>query len=381
MRQARTRAARKKRRAVSVTIAVAILAMVGGVALAVNQLGSDDQTVTAAPPTSAPEDFSTPTPTPTAEPTPEPTVEPTPEPAALMSLGDSGDQVRELQARLKQIQWYEPDVTGEFDDITFQSVQGFQAKREIEVTGEVDEETWDRLLAMTVQPTDDELHNRIVAGPTIIGPDDSGDRVRELQARLKQIGWFEQDVTGTYGPVTSTAVAGFQTKRGIPDTGEVDQKTWDLLVGMTRTPTDDELHNRRPEPEPDDDAPKSDLPKECRAGRVLCVDKTTRSLKWVIDGKVKMTLDARFGSDETPTREGLHSVYWKNRDHVSSITGTEMPYAMFFDHGQAVHYSQHFADNGYDGASLGCVNIRDKGAISTLFDQVRVGDKVFIHRS
>ena len=48
-----------------------------------------------------------------------------------------------------------------------------------------------------------------------------------------------------------------------------------------------------------------------------------------------------------------------------------MPYAMFFSGGQAVHYSADFAARGYDGASHGCVNVRDKGKIAALFDQVQ----------
>ena len=56
-----------------------------------------------------------------------------------------------------------------------------------------------------------------------------------------------------------------------------------------------------------------------------------------------------------------------------------MPYAMFFSGGQAVHYSADFAKNGYNGASHGCVNVRDKGAIASLFDQVGTGDKVAVY--
>ena len=70
--------------------------------------------------------------------------------------------------------------------------------------------------------------------------------MRELQARLKQIGWFDQKVTGRYGTATTKSVRDFQAKRAIPETGEVDQRTWSRLTGMTREPTDDELHNRAP---------------------------------------------------------------------------------------------------------------------------------------
>jgi lipoprotein-anchoring transpeptidase ErfK/SrfK len=88
----------------------------------------------------------------------------------------------------------------------------------------------------------------------------------------------------------------------------------------------------------------------------------------------------RFGSDELPTREGAFSVGWKSRDHVSTIYDTPMPYAMFFSGGQAVHYSPDFAARGYNGASHGCVNVRNLAGIRSLFDQARVGDKVIVYR-
>jgi peptidoglycan hydrolase-like protein with peptidoglycan-binding domain len=315
---------------------------------------------------------------PTVTPTSTPTATPTPVRTAVYMAGDVNDGVRELQARLKQLQWYAPTITGEYDDITVEAVTGFQRKRGIPDTGEVDQATWDKLVSMTRTPTEDEMHNRLVAGPTIIGPGDEGDKVRELQARLKQIGWFDADVTGTYGSTTTESVSGFQTKRGIPETGEVDQRTWDRLAAMTRTPTEDEKHNRATA---NTAGSTAGLDRRCTTGRVLCIDKSSRSLRWVIDGSVKMTMDVRFGSEQTPTREGSFSVYYKSRDHVSSLYDTPMPYAMFFDGGQAVHYSPDFAANGYNGSSHGCVNVRDKAAIASLFDQVRVGDKVIVYWS
>jgi peptidoglycan hydrolase-like protein with peptidoglycan-binding domain len=311
-------------------------------------------------------------------PTVTPTVTPTPVRTAVYMAGDVNDGVRELQARLKQLQWYAPTITGEYDDVTVEAVTGFQRKRGMPDTGEVDQATWDKIVSMTRTPTEDEMHNRLVAGPTIIGPGDEGDKVRELQARLKQIGWFDADVTGTYGSTTTESVSGFQVKRGIPETGEVDQRTWDRLTAMTRTPTEDEKHNRA---SANTGGSTAGLDRRCTTGRVLCIDKSSRSLRWVIDGSVKMTMDVRFGSEQTPTREGSFSVYYKSRDHVSSLYDTPMPYAMFFDGGQAVHYSPDFAANGYNGSSHGCVNVRDKPAIASLFDQVRVGDKVIVYWS
>ena len=215
----------------------------------------------------------------------------------------------------------------------------------------------------------------LTPGPALLAPGDESDEVKDLQARLKQIDWFEADVTGFYGEVTTDAVRGFQAKREIPVTGEVDQRTLNRLRGMTTEPTQAELTNQQ-----GDNVPGA-LDPRCTTGRVLCIDKSSRTLRWVIDGAVQKTFDVRFGAEYTPTREGAFSVTYKSRDHVSSLYDSAMPFAMFFSGGQAVHYSSDFAAVGYNGASHGCVNVRDYDGIAWLFDQVQVGDTVVVYWS
>lgn len=209
---------------------------------------------------------------------------------------------------------------------------------------------------------------------TVLASGAEGDQVRELQARLRQIAHFNRAPTGYYGTVTADAVSSFQAKRGLPRTGTTDTDTWQRLLGMTKKPTAAQLRppavEKPPPPKPD---------KRCMTGRVLCISKTSRQLSWMIDGKVMSTMDVRFGSQYTPTREGVFKVGWKSKNHVSTLYDTPMPYAMFFSGGQAVHYSADFAARGYTGASHGCVNVRDKKKIASLFDQVRTGDKVVVY--
>ncbi|MET9918096.1 L,D-transpeptidase family protein [Streptomyces sp. NPDC006435] len=209
-------------------------------------------------------------------------------------------------------------------------------------------------------------------GKTLMSSGSQGGQVRELQARLRQIGHFDRSPTGYYGTVTVAAVQSFQGKRGLSRTGRTDTLTWQKLLGMTHRPTAGELNppTTRPVAKPD---------KRCLTGRVLCISKNSRTLSWMIDGRVLSSMDVRFGSQYTPTREGTFSVYWKSRHHVSTIYDTPMPYAMFFSGGQAVHYSADFAARGYNGASHGCVNVRDEGKIASLFDQVKTGDKVVVY--
>ncbi|MDX2931839.1 L,D-transpeptidase family protein [Streptomyces ipomoeae] len=201
---------------------------------------------------------------------------------------------------------------------------------------------------------------------------DEGLEVRELQARLRQVAWLHVGPTGTYDDLTVRAVKGFQGKRGLPRTGKTDSATWRRLVNMTHEPGKWDLYAYGGQPAAAPDP-------RCLTGRVLCISKTSRTLRWMVDGRTLTTVEVRFGSQYTPTREGVFSVYFKSRHHWSTLYDTAMPYAMFFSGGQAVHYSADFAARGYYGASHGCVNVRDEAAIARLFAQVRNGDKVVVH--
>jgi hypothetical protein len=212
-----------------------------------------------------------------------------------------------------------------------------------------------------------------VSTPVLWSRGDRGRDVRELQARLRQIAWLSDGPTGTYDGPTEQAVRGFQGKRGLPRTGRTDTATWQRLVGMTHEPGRWELYQTGGQPAGAPDP-------RCLTGRVLCIDKTSRTLRWMVDGRTVSTMAVRFGTVATPTREGVFQVYWKSRHHVSTLYNSPMPYALFFSGGQAVHYSSDFAARGYAGGSHGCVNVRDKAAVASLFAQVRVGDKVVVHR-
>ncbi|MFF9816817.1 L,D-transpeptidase family protein [Streptomyces sp. NPDC014006] len=219
----------------------------------------------------------------------------------------------------------------------------------------------------------DSSDGKPAAAPRVLlAPGDSGRDVRELQARLRQVAWLFDGPTGSYDDLTEQAVKGFQGKRGLPRTGRVDTVTWQRLLRMTHEPGKWELYLMGGQPAAAPDP-------RCLTGRVLCISKSSRTLRWMIDGRTVSTMSVRFGSQYTPTREGVFHVYWKSRHHVSTLYDSPMPYAMFFSGGQAVHYSYDFAARGYAGGSHGCVNVRDETAIAALFAQVRNGDKVVVY--
>ena len=216
--------------------------------------------------------------------------------------------------------------------------------------------------------------------PPLMAVGASSELVRELQVRLDHLDLFDATVTGYFGNVTKGGVVAYQESKGQEASGEVYPDLWALLQSETPTPTEDELYPPPPEVDPPTVDPNH-LDSRCLTGRAVCVDKSDRMLRWVVNGRVIMEMEARFGGSGFETREGAFSVYWKDRDHVSSIYESQMPFSMFFSGGQAVHYSSDFAAVGYDGASHGCVNIRDYDGLEWLFDQVNVGDKVIVYWS
>jgi hypothetical protein len=207
--------------------------------------------------------------------------------------------------------------------------------------------------------------------PTVAAPSQlplregaTGWRVREVQERLAWLGYaiFEGNVaTERMGASTVAAVERFQSKFGYRPTGVVSTGTWDLLKEMS--------------------GEAGRLPKACLGQRTICIDKTQRLVRLVEKDRTVLTLDARFGFEAAATREGTFRVHMKSRDHTSSLYRTWMPFALFFSGGQAVHYSPYFARDGYNGASHGCVNLRDFDRARWLFDRVQMGTRVHVYRS
>jgi lipoprotein-anchoring transpeptidase ErfK/SrfK len=123
------------------------------------------------------------------------------------------------------------------------------------------------------------------------------------------------------------------------------------------------------------------LDQRCMTGRILCINKKTRKIAFMYNGKLLATADARFGCSSTPTRNGMFKIYRKDKNHVSTLYHSAMPYSMFFSGGQAVHYSADFAARGYNGCSHGCVNVRDKTKLAWIYNRMSVGDKILVYNA
>ncbi|WP_082588450.1 MULTISPECIES: L,D-transpeptidase family protein [unclassified Terrabacter] len=281
--------------------------------------------------------------------------------------GASGNAVKDLQVRLRVVKasYWSYAVSGYYGWTLGQRVLAFQRDQNLPQSGVLDQRTWSRLVSLT-------------ASPTAISTSAPAANVRELQRRLGAKGLWPYAYSGTYGWTLGQKVLAFQRTYDVPQSGVVDTRTWARLRALTYVPGTFDKHRYYAGLRPLVPTLAS-LDKRCRTGRVMCVDKATRTLTWVVDGKPQTAMWARFGRPGHETREGTFSVSRKYEYVISNLYFTPMPYSMFFSGGQAVHYSSNFARLGYASASHGCVNIADYAQVKALFFKVRIGDKVVVY--
>ncbi len=159
-----------------------------------------------------------------------------------LRLGSSGDDVRQLQGFLKQF----PDIypegleTGYFGARTDAAVRRFQEKHGIEPAGVVGPKTRAKLAELTAESkrpirleTDEaRVHPyRNVEIDEAVTRGSSGKNVEKVQEFL---GMFPDiypngRASGFYGVETEQAVKKFQRKVGLKETGEIDEKTKEVL--------------------------------------------------------------------------------------------------------------------------------------------------------
>ncbi|MFE2550652.1 L,D-transpeptidase family protein [Streptomyces sp. NPDC059355] len=183
----------------------------------------------------------------------------------------------------------------------------------------------------------------------------TGPYQRELEAHLGR------PVDGTQSPADCAAVRTFQSANGItPADGYPGLATYRTMVAVAA----------RARPNADGACP-------VRTGRVTCVD-LDRQLLWVQRGSgvVFPPVPIRTGRDDQETRPGLHEIYWRSKDHESTLyDNAPMPYAQFFDGGQALHGRP--GDLYAHGGSAGCVNLSVPDA-ERLWNLLDEGDAVYV---
>jgi peptidoglycan hydrolase-like protein with peptidoglycan-binding domain len=139
-------------------------------------------------------------------------------PRSFIRLGDSGEQVAELQRRLTELGYYTASVSASFDGATEAAVLRFQQDNNLLADGIVGSETALALRQPSGQPAPTAINSGNRAA-SVLRLGDSGAAVSELQGRLSELGFYQSPITGNYDAQTQSAVLAFQRSRNLTPDG------------------------------------------------------------------------------------------------------------------------------------------------------------------
>ncbi|MEB3231050.1 MAG: peptidoglycan-binding protein [Leptolyngbyaceae bacterium] len=167
----------------------------------------------------------------------------------VLTLGDSGTAVTNLQTKLKDLGFFPTDVaaSGYYGPITVDAVRAFQQSQNLTADGIAGPATQTALVAAqprvnatvtpTPAPTPAPTPTPAPAASTTgtLQQGDSGELVLALQSKLRQLNYFELPPTGYYGPVTTGSVRAFQQAHGLVVDGIAGPATLNKLNEVSTT--------------------------------------------------------------------------------------------------------------------------------------------------
>ena len=155
-----------------------------------------------------------------------------------LRMGDSGSAVKDLQTKLKKLGYYSGTVDSTFGSGTYAAVRAFQKKYNLTADGVAGSETLKKLDTAYKNADSDKDDGSLRKGAT-------GSAVKDLQTKLKKLGFYNASIDGDYGDTTVAAVKAFQKKYNLTADGVAGSETLKKLDSAyknadSNTSTDDD---------------------------------------------------------------------------------------------------------------------------------------------
>ena len=135
-----------------------------------------------------------------------------------LEKGSTGSDVKDLQTKLKKLGYYDAYVDGDYGDTTVAAVKAFQKKYNLTADGIAGKETLKKLDSVYENANSAKDDDSLRMG-------DSGSAVKDLQTKLKKLGYYSGTVDSTFGSGTYAAVRAFQQKNGLTADGVAGSET------------------------------------------------------------------------------------------------------------------------------------------------------------
>ena len=155
---------------------------------------------------------------------------------AVIREKSKGEPVTKLQTRLKELGYYEGELTGVCDENTVAAIKLFEGKHGLVADGEMsaaDQQVLYGATAMEASVVVTPSPTPTVQPPTkTLRPGDKDEEVKLLQQRLKDLGYYTGNITGVYNTATTEAVKAFQKKSSLEQDGILGPITRTVLYGV-----------------------------------------------------------------------------------------------------------------------------------------------------
>ena len=153
-----------------------------------------------------------------------------------LRLGCVGEDVRQAQIRLMALGYYTGTVDGNYGTGTMAAVASFQLRNNLSADGVAGKRTYKKLYssdALAAISTPTSTPTTGVTRPTrLLYSGCTGDDVKSVQQRLKDLGYLTDKVDGKYGANTVAAMRAFQLRNGLTGSGNGDTATYTILYSV-----------------------------------------------------------------------------------------------------------------------------------------------------
>ncbi|SDO07195.1 peptidoglycan-binding protein [Alkalicoccus daliensis] len=162
---------------------------------------------------------------------------------SILRSGSQGGEVRSLQTKLKELNYFSGSVSGTYNTATQSAVRDFQRAAGIGVDGIAGPQTFRALENAAPAKTSSNSSNTSSGSSSvgsitaILRSGSTGDNVRSLQSKLKELNYFSGSVSGTYNAATQSAVRDFQKAAGIGVDGIAGPQTFRAMENASPVKT------------------------------------------------------------------------------------------------------------------------------------------------
>ncbi|MBR4874578.1 MAG: peptidoglycan-binding protein [Clostridia bacterium] len=173
-------------------------------------------------------------------------------PGTPIRLGDTGSVVRRIQNSLNIISTNYPLIPkitpdGVFGESTEEAVRTFQRIFNLTPDGVVGRATWYRIVSLVVginrlnelDSIGNTLFGLSLEYPDAISEGNTGEKVSIMQLMLNILSEYYNEIppvpnSGSFESQTLNGVLAFQKLAGVPETGVVDDRTWELMYNAVK---------------------------------------------------------------------------------------------------------------------------------------------------